>query len=146
MSDVSTDQYEVIEPLDGADLEEVFQPSSGGLRREKKATLDEKKAFYKGTTKVLWTGPLAVVSTPASLDGAEKFSDWDRIEVHFSLFSDTSTFAKTPFTVDFNLLNDINAYSDTGVLVFNKLSDTSFQINTKTVALGNIQRIIGISL
>lgn len=56
---ITIDQYEVNEALDGADLSEVYQPSSAGVRREKKATLDVKKEFYIG-------GILDRIGRPAS--------------------------------------------------------------------------------
>ena len=44
--------------------------------------LDTAKAYIKGTTKVLWTGPLSVAGVPTSLDVGERFGDWDLIEVN----------------------------------------------------------------
>ena len=96
--------------------------------------------------KVLWTGPLSVITTPTSLDGGEKFSDWDRIEVHFNMFSDTSNSGRVPMTVSSIGLTDVYCYSDLGRLVFLKIDDSTFELAQKTIALGNIQRIIGISL
>lgn len=96
-------------------------------------------------TKVLWTGPLSVVSTPTSLDGGEKFSDWDYVFIDVNLISDVNMYDSTSFKHDFN--TDLNRfYSDTGNLRFKRLTDTTFEMNQKTLAAGNISRIIGISL
>ena len=101
-----------------------------------------------GFAKVLWTGPLSVVSTPTSLGGGEAFSDWSRIEVHFSTTSDSDTANKEPHTISIGLgfSNKIIVHGGTGDMRFEQLTDTTFQLGLKTVLAGNIQRIIGIKL
>ena len=96
-------------------------------------------------TKVLWTGPLSVVGVPTSLNGGEKFSDWDLIMIEVSLQSDVEIFTPTSMIIRMSV-NKCDFYSDLGRFKYSKLSDTSFEIDLKTVAAGNIQRIIGISL
>jgi len=97
-------------------------------------------------TKVLWTGPLSIVSTPSSLDGSEKFSDWDMIVINMSVTSDSFMSASITSTLVLSVPDSIRSYSDTAFMQFQKLSDTSFELAIKSVTAGNIQRIIGISL
>lgn len=96
-------------------------------------------------TKVLWTGPLSVVSTPTSLDGSEDFTDWDYYIIQVSLTSDVLTFIGSTM-IGTVFANTSEFFSDSGTLVFKRLSDTTFELLTKTVASGNISRIIGVSL
>ncbi len=98
-----------------------------------------------GETKVLWTGPLSVVGVTASLDTGEKFSDWDMIDVEFNMNSDANLFFTTPISMSI-VEATIRSWGNSGYITFQKLSDTTFQINGKTVASGNISRIIGIKL
>lgn len=111
-----------------------------------KRTVKVQADLIRGRTKVLWTGPLSVVSTPTSLDGGEKFSDWDLIEIDFNVISDTVLTNVTSQTQRQQNFFRQDAYSDSGVLRCEKVSDTTFQIGFKTVVAGNISRIIGISL
>lgn len=101
-------------------------------------------------TKVLWTGPLSVVSTPTSLDGVEKFSDWDIVFIAFNLRNDTDISQVTPIPIfrslGFTQAAIYTAVADAEKLRVNIINDTSFEIVSKTVAQGNISYIVGVSL
>lgn len=140
-------------------LDDIFPfeetTESTGAERQKHATGAQIKTMvgadvneaYKDRikTKVLWTGPLSVVSTPTSLDGSEKFSDWDRIEIHGTVVSDSDIGTVIPFTL--STTNSVRWLDSSGnSMIFDFIDDTSFQISSKSASLGNIQRIIGISL
>ena len=117
----------------------------GSLNKFK--TAEDVKTFMKGTIKVLWTGPLSVISTPTSLNGDEKFSDWDLIQVDFNVESDLSTFNRVPYVLNrYSTTGSYRVFGPTGSMDITFLSDTSFRITAKTLSAGNITEIRGISL
>jgi hypothetical protein len=95
-------------------------------------------------TKVLWTGPLSVVSTPTSLDVGEKFSDWDFFVVVVNLESDTNNFSVVEMPI--HKLTSHRFYRDSFVLGVQFNDDTTFEIFAKTMAAANVVEIRGISL
>jgi hypothetical protein len=155
---------ESAEALKDTHIFPIEQDDSGGIRRQKKLTfqglrnwLDSIYDFlgltaYKDRvkTKVLWTGPLSVVSTPTILDGGESFDDWDLIQFDVVLVSDTvlsnPSTSVTSFGKDGIGTGALSFFNGTDRLIINKVSNTSFQIITKQMALANVSRIIGISL
>lgn len=114
-----------------------------------KRTVQVQTDLVRGRTKILWTGPLSVVSTPTSLNGGEKFSDWDAYIVQ-SRPQDDSSLSVVQTAILFpeigSLVAVFTGWSDSGFFTFQKITDTTFQIQTKTIAAGNISSIIGISL
>lgn len=96
-------------------------------------------------TKVLRTGPFSVVGVTITLDGGEKFSNWNMIEIQFNLDSDSSLFNIDPAVTTLAGINTVRKFSNTGEMTFQRLTDTTFELDSKTVAAGNISRIIGIS-
>lgn len=137
---------EQIDEIKDTTLLILYDPDSPDTVKHKKDSGVNVKSYTKGFTKVLWTGPLFVVSTPTSLDGGEKFSDWDMIIIEFNFNSDVAIGGGTPFTQLESLLGNLDGWSDTGKIRYHPIDDTTFEISIKTIAAGNISRIIGVSL
>ena len=49
MAEITTPELEPIEPIQDTDLGEVYQPNSGGERRDKKASMAQKRTYFQGT-------------------------------------------------------------------------------------------------
>lgn len=48
MSDITTPEYETNEAIQDTDLAEMYQPASGGIRREKKVLFSVLRTFFQG--------------------------------------------------------------------------------------------------
>jgi hypothetical protein len=101
-----------------------------------------------GQSKVLWTGPLSATGVPTSLDAGERFSDWDMIIFDVNTTSNAAIFGSQTTQTFLASLTTIIGYflGATGFMTISRLSDTTFQLGTKTVAAGNISRVIGVKL
>jgi hypothetical protein len=109
------------------------------------ATFIEEKEV-SGTQRVLWTGPLSVISVPTTLNAGESFSDWDRIVLYVSLESATTSTTGTTLEANPLYLDAKRIYSDIGNIRFRKLTDTTFEVDLASVSPWNIQRIEGVKL
>jgi len=100
----------------------------------------------RGSKRVLYTGPLAAVGVPTQIIPGEKFSDWDTLEIHVNVRSDTVTNVGSPIfvSVDSGLAFVRHYLSQDEYFTFSFDSNTSVRINDKTgLTSGNISRIIG---
>lgn len=107
------------------------------------------KAQVKGTTKILWTGPLSVVSTPTSLDSGEDFDNWDAIIIDANLTSDSGTNFQTHQYIPLLSFGDnktIVFYTAAGTIAIRRITSTSFEISSKSLPTGSVFKLIGISL
>ena len=57
--------------LDGTEKIGMYQSTAPSLSKNVNASLDEIAEYARGTTKVIWTGPLSVVDVETSLDSGE---------------------------------------------------------------------------
>jgi len=152
------DQLDNKVPSNGNDLILFREAGVTGTEREKNCTRDQlmsegavaDNTAYKDRvkTKVLWTGPLSIEGVPTSLDAGERFGEWDSVVVLIRVDNNTINNSGEPWFLPLGMgILTIRSISQvSGIMTFEKLSDTTFQITSKTMAAGNISRIIGVNL